>query len=161
MDLEAKKIALRKIHHGVYVAGVKQGEQLNAFTITWVTQASFTPPLVAIGVKKDSHSFDMLKAGGVFSLNVLGRGTGRAIAEHFVTPTAVAGEKLATAGYTVGVTGAPILSGAIAYVECQVREIANGLGDHAIIVGEVVEAGVRQKDEPSLALSDTGWHYGG
>ena len=161
MDLEAKKIALRKIHHGVYVAGVKQGDQLNAFTVTWVTQASFTPPLVAMGVKKDSHSFEMLKADGVFSLNVLGRTAGKAIAEHFVKPASVVGEKLQTAGYTVGATGAPILNDAIAYVECRVKEIANGHGDHAIVIGEVVEAGVRQKDEPALALSDTGWHYGG
>lgn len=161
MDLEAKKIALRKIHHGVYVAGVKQGSHLNAFTVTWVTQASFTPPLVAMGIKKDSHSFEMIKTDKVFSLNVLGRTGGKAIAEHFVKPAAVAGEKLATAGYTLGKTGAPILNDAIAYVECEVREIANAAGDHAIVVGEVVEAGVRRNDEPALALSDTGWHYGG
>ena len=161
MDLEAKKIALRKIHHGVYVAGVKQGGQLNAFTATWVTQVSFTPPLVALGVKRDSHSFEMIKSDNVFSLNFLGRANGKAIAEHFVKPASVMGEKLQTTGHTVGKTGTPILNDAIAYVECEVREIANAGGDHAIIIGEVVEAGVRQKDEAALALSDTGWHYGG
>ena len=159
MDLNAKKIALRKIPHGVYIVGVKQGAQLNAFTATWLTQVSFTPPLVALGIKKDSHSFEMIKQGGVFTVNLLGKDQ-KPIAEHFVKPATVVGEKLSTVRHRPGKTGAPILEEALAYVECEVREIANEQGDHAIVIGEVVEAGV-QKDEPALTLMDTGWHYGG
>ena len=159
MDLEAKKIALRKIHHGVYVVGVKQGAQTNAFTATWLTQVSFTPPLVAVGIKKDSHSFEMIKQARVFSVNMLGKDQ-KPIAEHFVKPASVVGEKLKTVRHRLGKTGTPILEEAIAYVECEVREIANEHGDHAIVIGEVVEAGVH-RDEPALTLMDTGWHYGG
>ena len=73
MDLQAKKTALRKIPHGVYVVGVKQDSQLNAFTATWLTQVSFTPPLVAVGIKKDSHSLEMIRHDKVFSVNLLGK----------------------------------------------------------------------------------------
>jgi len=159
MDLQAKKIALRKIPHGVYIVGVKQDAQLNAFTATWLTQVSFTPPLVALGIKKDSHSFAMIRQERVFSVNLLGKDQ-KALAEHFVKPATVVGEKLRTVPHRPGATGAPVLTDAIAYVECEVREIANERGDHAIVIGEVVEAGVR-RDEPALTLMDTGWHYGG
>lgn len=159
MDAQAKKIALRKIPHGVYIVGVKQGEQLNAFTATWLTQISFTPPLVALGIKKSSHSFDMIRHDGVFTVNLLGKEQ-KALAEHFVKPAAVVGEKLKSVPHRPGKTGAPVLEEAIAYVECEVREVANTQGDHALIIGEVVEAGVRQ-DGPALTLVDTGWHYGG
>ncbi len=159
MDLQAKKIALRKIPHGVYVVGVKQAAQLNAFTATWLTQVSFTPPLVALGIKKDSHSLEMIKQDGVFSVNLLGKDQ-KSVAEHFVKPATAVGEKLKDVPHRPGKTGAPVLEQAIAYFECEVREIANAQGDHAIVIGEVVEAGVR-KDEPALTLMDTGWHYGG
>ena len=159
MDLQAKKTALRKIPHGVYIIGVKQGAQLNAFTGTWLTQVSFTPPLVALGVKKDSHSFAMIQTDRVFTVNLLGKAQ-KPVAEHFVKPAAVIGEKLKEVRHRLGKTGAPILEEAIAYVECEVREIANEGGDHAIVIGEVVEAGI-QRDEPVLTLMDTGWHYGG
>ena len=159
MDLQAKKIALRKIPHGVYIVGVKQDSQLNAFTATWLTQVSFTPPLVALGMKKDSHSLDMVKHDRVFSVNLLGKDQ-KAIAEHFVKPATVVGEKLKEVRYRLGKTGTPVLEEAIAYFECEVREIANERGDHAVLIGEVVEAGVRT-DEPALTLMDTGWHYGG
>ena len=159
MDLQAKKTALRKIPHGVYIIGVKHGEQVNAFTGTWVTQVSFTPPLVALGIKKDSHSFEMIKQGQVFSVNLLGKDQ-KSVAEHFVKPASVIGEKLKGVRYRAGKTGAPILEDAIAYFECEVRELANDRGDHAVVIGEVVEAGVH-RDEPALTLMDTGWHYGG
>ena len=160
MDLEAKKIALRKIPHGVHIVGVKHHGQVNAFTATWLTQVSFTPPLVALGIKKDSHSFEMIKGSGVFSVNLLGK-EHKPLAEHFVKPATVVGEKLATVPHRFGTTGTPILEDAIAYVECEVREIANERGDHAIVIGEVVDAGVRAKEAPALTLLDTGWHYGG
>ena len=159
MDLQAKKTALRKIPHGVYIVGVKQETQLNAFTGTWFTQVSFTPPLVALAVKRASHSFEMIRHSRVFSVNWLGKDQ-QSIAEQFVKPAAVVGEKLRDVRHRLGKTGAPILEEAIAYVECEVREIANEQGDHALVIGEVVEAGVH-KDEPALTLMDTGWHYGG
>lgn len=159
MDLQAKKTALRKIPHGVYVVGVKQGSQLSAFTATWLTQVSFTPPLVALGIRKDSHSLQMVEQDRVFSINILGKDQ-KALAEHFVKPSQTPGEKLKGVKHAPGKTGVPVLEEAIAYVECELREIANHQGDHAIIIGEVVEALVR-KDEPALTLMDTGWHYGG
>ena len=67
--------------------------------------------------------------------------------------------KLGEVRCRTGVTGAPILEDAPGYVECRVRDILGG-GDHDVVVGEVVEAGVH-RDEPMLQLSETGWHYGG
>ena len=159
MDLQAKKTILRKMPHGVYIVGVRNGAEVNAFTGTWLTQVSITPPLVALGVKKDTHSFSMIKAGRVFSVNFL-RKDQKAVAEHFVKPATVAGEKLKDVRYRRGATGAPILEDALGFIECEVREIANESGDHAVVIGEVIEAGVH-KDEPALTLLDTGWHYGG
>lgn len=158
MDPQAKKTALRKIPHGIFVVGVAHDGQCNAFTGTWLTQVSFTPPLVVMGVKKDTISYRMIEHGRVFSINVLGKDQ-KAIAEHFVKPASVAGEKLAGIKYRKGKTGAPILEEAIAHFECEVREIAPG-GDHAVVIGEVVDAGVRQ-DAEALTLKDTGWQYGG
>ena len=159
MDAQAKKTILRKMPHGVYIVGVRNGAEVNAFTGTWLTQVSITPPLVALGVKKDTHSFSMIKAGRVFSVNFL-RKDQKAVAEHFVKPATVAGEKLKDVRYRRGATGAPILEDALGFIECEVREIANESGDHAVVIGEVIEAGVH-KDEPALTLMDTGWHYGG
>ena len=50
LDLEAKKVLLRKIPHGLFICGVREGDEINGFTASWVTQGSFEPPLVVMAV---------------------------------------------------------------------------------------------------------------
>ena len=158
MDAEAKKKALRSIVHGVYVVGVRDTGKLSAFTATWITQVSFTPPLVAVGVRAEGVSYGMIDRSRVFTINFLGQGQ-KKLAQHFLNPAHLGGDKLQGVRHRAGATGAPILEEAVAYVECRVRAI-HPAGDHSIVVGEVVEAGIQRETEP-LTLKETRWHYGG
>src|SRR5919204_635034 len=74
MDANAKKTALRMIPYGLYVltAAHKDG-RVAAAAVNWVTQASFEPPLVAVGVKADSGAHALIKDTKAFALNVLGK----------------------------------------------------------------------------------------
>ena len=83
MDPEAKKKALRKIVHGVYVIGVRGDGKLNAFTATWVSQVSFEPPLVMIAVRKASISHQMIEQSKVFVINLLASGQ-KLLAQHLL-----------------------------------------------------------------------------
>ena len=73
-------------------------------------------------------------------------------------------EKMDAAKISDGpVTGCPILDEAAAYLECRLVQIMDIGGDHDIVLGEVVAAGVRQQGDASgsLKLSDLGWSYAG
>ena len=48
LDADAKKVLLRKIPHGLFICGVRNGDEVNGFTASWVTQGSFEPPLVVM-----------------------------------------------------------------------------------------------------------------
>ena len=158
MDPETKKKVLRKMVYGVYVVGVKQGDALSAFTATWVTQVSFKPPLIVLAAENQAHSYKMISASRFFVLNFLGSDQ-KGIAQHFLKPAPPGGSKLEGIRYRLGKVGAPILEEAAAYAECEVREIHPD-GDHAVIVAEVVEAGIHREVD-SLILKETGWTYGG
>jgi flavin reductase (DIM6/NTAB) family NADH-FMN oxidoreductase RutF len=151
---------LRQIPYGLYVIGVrgKGNGDMNAMTASWVTQCSFDPPLVMVAMRKPSRSYDLVKAGRVFSVNLLDRKE-RRIIRTLEPPARSAGDKLGKVGHMEEDTGAPILRHAFAYVECKVRAIYEP-GDHALIVGEVVHAGLRGRGEP-LMCADLKWHYGG
>ena len=62
LDVDAKKTLLRKIPHGLFVCGVRNGDEVNGFTASWVTQGSFEPPLVVMGVRADSSSHAIIEA---------------------------------------------------------------------------------------------------
>lgn len=168
MNDDAKKTALRMIPYGLYVltTGSKDGSVLTAATVNWVTQASFAPPLVAVGVKKDSASCGRLKETGAFALNVLGKGQSE-LAYAFFKPTERQGDLLNGQRFRIGVSGAPLLEAAPAWIECRVVDAVER-GDHSLFVGEVVEAGLARSaegrpDDATLWLKELGpkVFYGG
>lgn len=152
--------ALRQIPYGLYVIGVRGNGDgaMNALAASWVTQCSFDPPLLLVAVRKPSRTYDLVKTGKAFSLNLLDKKDGRII-RTLERPARSVGDKLGKVGHVEEDTGAPILRHAFAYVECRVREIYEP-GDHALIVGEVVHAGFRREGEP-IMCADLKWHYGG
>lgn len=154
----AKKATLRMIPYGLYVLTAKDGTEIGAGAINWVMQTSFTPPLVAMGVKKDSHLYSVLKNKGEFALSFLGSGQ-KDLAFAFFKPTQVEGNTMNGYGFETHQTGAPVMSDAPAFVEGRVvGEI--DLGDHSCVVGEVINAG-RKNETPILTLDEVGVKYGG
>ena len=158
MDEQAKKTSLRMIPYGLYVLGTKNGEELGAATINWVTQASFQPPLLVMGVKTDSGAFQHLKGNGTFALSILGTGQ-KDVAFAFFKPTEREGDTLNGYRFETQETGAPILLDAPAWVEGRVTDVVER-GDHGVVVAEVTAAGVRQ-ETPVLTLQECGVFYGG
>jgi flavin reductase (DIM6/NTAB) family NADH-FMN oxidoreductase RutF len=166
MDPNAKKTALRMIPYGLYVLTAESGPDTAAATVNWVTQASFAPPLVAVGVKADSHVHAVIKQANAFALNVLGKGQD-AMAYAFFKPAERQGSTISGQPYRAGSTGAPILANAPAFVECRLVATVEK-GDHSLFVGEVVDAGVAKPpegraDDATLWLRDLGdkVFYGG
>jgi len=158
LDLDAKKTLLRKIPHGLFVCGVAEGDVVNGFTASWVTQGSFAPPLVVMAVRADSTSNGMIQRSGRFSLNVLAADQ-KDLAAVFFKPQQGVGGRFQTAPFQLGALGLPLLDDALGGVECAVvGQVA--AGDHTVFVGEVKSA-VLHRDGAALELASTGWNYGG
>jgi len=162
MDEEAKGTALNQISYGLYVVGSAAGDEINGMTLNWLTQLSFDPPLVGIACQNSSYSRQLIDAGGVFSVNLIGQ-DGKGLLTRFIKPHRRVGEKLGSAEgeseYYTASTGAPILKEALSWFECRVVQ-AIATGDHTFYIGEVVGAGVHRPGE-AIRLADSGWHYGG
>jgi len=158
LDAAAKKTLLRKIPHGVFICGVAEGDEVNGFTASWVTQGSFEPPLVVMAVRADSTSNGIIRRTGRFSLNVLAADQ-KDLAAVFFKPQKAMGGRFDAAPFTAGPLGLPILDEGLGGVECEVvGEVAHG--DHTVFVGEVKSA-VLHRDGAALDLASTGWQYGG
>lgn len=158
MDEQAKKTALRMIPYGLQVLGVSDGQDMDVASINWTTQVSFQPPLVVIGVKKDSKPFGLLKAGQKFALSFLESGQ-RDLAFAFFKSVTAADGKFGEHAYETAETGCPIISAAASWVEAEVVSI-DETGDHAAVLGRVINAGVKREAKP-LTLAEMGVNYGG
>ena len=138
----------KQISQGVYVIGVSDGIRQNAFTAAWVMQVSFKPALLAISINPQSTSYQILKAGGICSVNILSQHQAE-LAEHFGQSAA---DKMAGYQWQSGETGAPILSKSLAYFDCKVSHYAEA-GDHIIAICKVVSAAQLNQGLPLLYKS--------
>ena len=147
---------------GLYVIGSRSGERRNAMTANWVTQVSFDPKLLAVSVEREAFTHELIAEGQVFSCNIIDR-EDRAIVRKFTKPVDVDLDARTLNGFPFhdGVTGAPILDQAVAFVDCAVRQTVD-VGDHSLFIGEVLDAGFsKAEDTPVLGMQDTRMNYGG
>ena len=167
MNPDHKKTVLRMIPYGIYVLTSDDGKgNISAATVNWVTQTAFVPPLMVVGVKTDSGTYQTVKTAQTFALNMLGKDQ-KSLAFTFFRPADVSDGKLSGQSFRKGTTGAPILIDALGAVECRVVSIVEQ-GDHHIVVGEVIDAHLSKPptgrpDSAILEMKDLGESvfYGG
>lgn len=159
MDTKIRQKTLRMLSNGVYVLTSRRDGQYGAATVSWVSQVSFKPPLIMAAVRRQSNVFKCLAESRAAALHIVGEGQ-QAIARNFFFPTEAGCETINGEPVVEGETGAPILANLPAYVECQVEQIVDADGDHALVILRVVEAECRGEVRP-LTIAQTPWEYGG
>jgi flavin reductase (DIM6/NTAB) family NADH-FMN oxidoreductase RutF len=144
----------RRLSLGVYVIGVAHREQRNAFTAAWVMPTSFDPLLLALSLNPHNASATPLHASGAFTVSVLKRGQIE-LARRFGTRSGRDSDKLAGVRWEPGRSGAPVLSEALAYFDCELTgQVA--AGDHELIVALAVGGRIMDPNAEPLLYAETG-----
>ena len=118
--------------------GVSVGLTVNSFA-----SVSLDPPLVLFSIGRDAGSFEAFGKTGCFAVNLL-RQDQAEVSNRFADPDA---ERFAVDRTEQLITGAPILSDALAALDCDVHARHEG-GDHVIIVGRVRKLKVLNDGHP-------------
>ena len=143
-----------RLSYGVYVVGVAAGDRRDGFTAAWVMQASFDPLLLALSINSSNASYELLHAGGGFTVNVLKQGQ-LDLARRFGTRSGRDEDKLAGIRWRPGRIGAPILEQALAYFDCELAG-RHRAGDHELVLGRVVDGKILDPGAAPLTYADTG-----
>ncbi len=126
------------------VTAVDEGEPVG-LTCQSFSSVSLDPPLVLFVPAKASSSWPRIRHAGHFCANVLADDQ-----EELGRRFAIKGvDKFSGVGWRAGLTGAALLEGCLAHVECEV-EAVHDAGDHDIAVGRVVDLGVSGEGHPLL-----------
>jgi flavin reductase (DIM6/NTAB) family NADH-FMN oxidoreductase RutF len=144
----------------MWVLASGTGDDLEASSVTWITQVSFVPPLVAVAIKADSHLTAVVERHRAFTLHLLSKDQ-QELAAAFIKPTKIeAGTIGGLAFRPAPVTGAPLLDGFPASMEARVVDIITR-GDHSLFIAEIVEVAATDADVEPFTLAQAGWNYGG
>ena len=166
VDPEAYDRARRRIlwsmPSGLFVLGSAHAGRRNLMTLNWAVQVATDPKVIAVSVETGAVTHGLVAGGGAFSLNIVSRAD-RAIVRKFVKPLDDDGDPTSLGGFdvTTAVTGAPILSSAVAWLDCRVSDRLD-FTSHTLFAGEVVDCGGDVDDSTEvLRMEDTRMSYGG
>ncbi|MEJ7811254.1 MAG: flavin reductase family protein [Gemmatimonadaceae bacterium] len=143
MPLDPAKFrsVLGRFASGVTVVTIRDAQGVDrGMTVSAFCSLSLSPPLILVCIDHTAEMYDALGEVEQLAVNILEAGQeaiSRRFAEHV-------GDRFEGIGYSRGVTGAPLISDALAHLECTIVTRHPG-GDHTIYVGEVVAAHAMQE----------------
>ncbi|MEX2100781.1 MAG: flavin reductase family protein [Acidimicrobiia bacterium] len=130
---------------GVTIVTAMNGDEPVGMAANSFTSLSLDPPLVLFCVAESSSTWPKMKDAGNFAVNILGEdheGMSRLFAQK-------GADRFGQTAWHCGVSGAPVLDEAIAYIDCEFEAEYPG-GDHNIIVCRVLDLDMREGARPLL-----------
>lgn len=116
------------------------GDSPNGMTVNAFGSVSLDPPLVLCCVSRTARMHGSLSTGGRFAVSVLSSEQ-EDVARRFAHPSRPHGwEQFGPPEWRLGpYTGSPLLTGALAWLECQVVQ-ETVAGDHSVFIARVSDA---------------------
>jgi flavin reductase (DIM6/NTAB) family NADH-FMN oxidoreductase RutF len=154
MPNELFRQGMRRVASAVTVVTTRgpNGER-RGVTATAVCSLTVDPPSIMACINRETWVGRLAPESGVFAVNVLTLDA-QGVAEAFAGRTKAAPEDRFKVGiWAEGVTGAPILNGALATFDCQL-ERAVEFASHVILIGRVVRTMIEPEAGKPLLYVD-------
>ncbi len=137
IDQATFRTVLGNFASGVVVLSAMTSDGPTGMSCQSFFSVSLDPPLVAISPSRTSTTWPRLHRAGHFCVSVLTAGQ-QDLCHAFAVS---GGDKFAGVNWFPGKrTGAPIIDGALAWIECAIRDIHDA-GDHYLVLGQVLDLG--------------------
>lgn len=156
VDLSTFRRACASFITGVAIVSGRNGGAPVGLTINSFTSVSLDPPLVLFCVHRESQILAALQPGEPFAVSILAEHQDQLCRAFARRDT----RRFLDVRFHEGVTGAPILTESLAYVEGRVARQLDG-GDHLILLGDVLGLGVLADDMPLAFFRSANTRIGG
>ena len=133
LDQARFREALGHFATGITIVTATDAGEPVGFSCQSFAALSLDPPMVILAPAKTSTSWPRIARAGSFCVNILGEHQ-EAVCRAFAVS---GGDKFDGIDWSPGVTGAPVITGSLALVECTLGTIYEG-GDHELVTGHVV-----------------------
>jgi len=118
----------------VVITATDQGER-RGMTVSAIASLSLDPPMIVACLNAASSTQEAIRRAGAFAVNVLADDQEQ-LAGLFARPGA---DPFLDLPCEPGITGAPLLAGALAVLECRIAQEVRG-GSHRVVLADVVRA---------------------
>lgn len=144
MDLKV----LFNISYGLYIISSVKDDKYNGQIANTVFQVTSEPPRVAVCINKNNLTHEFIENSKIFSISILSKETPMTFIGQFGFKSGRDIDKFQGVNYFIGESKAPIVKDfTIGYLELKVIDKLD-VGTHTIFVGELLNSGKFNDDEP-------------
>jgi flavin reductase (DIM6/NTAB) family NADH-FMN oxidoreductase RutF len=133
---------------GVTVVTTKHDEGIYGITVSSFSSLSVDPLLILVCVMNSNHMARLIPESGRFAVSILAEDQTN-VSAYFAVSGRVPGPHFDDVAFVEWHTGAPIISGALAHLDCELEAAIPG-GDHTIMIGRVLGAASNPDAKPLL-----------
>lgn len=153
LDSHQFRHVLGQFATGITVVFTLGDRGAHGMTVNSLTSVSLDPPLILFCVDRHARTWQAVKKGRPFTVNILAD-TQEPISRLFADPN-TDDAVIKTLPHRLSDSGLPILDDALAFVDCTVESIYAG-GDHDIVIGRVNALDTLTPGQPLLFFAG---HY--
>ena len=147
-----------KIPSGLFIVIASDENHTDGFLGSFVQQVSMDPLRIALAIKPGRPAYDLIKAGNLFSVNVVGTHD-KSYMKHFWSGYNPDDQPWDKFDNHRSESGAAIVSGALGAMECKMHTTVNA-GDHELIIADVVICHTLAEDgKPMVHIRPHGLKY--
>jgi 3-hydroxy-9,10-secoandrosta-1,3,5(10)-triene-9,17-dione monooxygenase reductase component len=129
---------LARVPAGVVIVSARGAIGFRGLTASSLVSISAEPPMVLVGLERETATRAAVVEGRAFNVNVLTRSQ-EFIADRFAGRAPAVDAAWKDVPHRLGANGIPLIEGCAAWLECRLVEVF-AAGDHDVCVGEVVAA---------------------
>lgn len=133
---------------GITVVTTNNNGNLHGLTANGVSSLSLDPMLFIVCVAKRANAHAEMEASSHFGVSILAADQ-EAISNTFASSSPAEPDTLRGVPFHTGESGAPLIDGALSYIECERTGMLDG-GDHTIFVGKVIAGEIVSDAAPLL-----------
>ena len=145
---------MARLPAGVVVITTRVGDEFRGLTASSLVSISLDPPLVLVGLERESATRAAVLETKAFNASLLTRSQ-EFLADRFAGRAPALDLEWRTLPHRLGTNGIPLLDGCAAWLECRLVQVHQA-GDHDICVGEVLAAAIGSGD-PLILWDRTFW----
>lgn len=145
---------MARVPAGVVVVSTRLDGEYRALTASSFVSISLDPPMVLVGLDRESATRAAIVAAKAFNVSVLTRAQ-EFVADRFAGRAPAIDPMWRSLPHRLGSNGIPLIDGSAAWLECRLSAV-HPAGDHEICVGSVEDAQAGSGD-PLILWNRTFW----
>jgi flavin reductase len=145
VDQQAFRDAMSRLGAAVNIITTDGPAGRHGLTASAVCSVTDAPPTLLVCVRRAAGAHDVVKVNGVLCVNILA-GRHQNLSDDFGRRGIAVEQRFAGESWTRLVTGAPVLTDAVASLDCRIASVAE-VGTHSVLFCEVEEIATTPQPE--------------